>query len=97
MQLAAADGIMFSMEPTMNERIVSAIMKHTAWGVEGLRLEAPETDKELSERIVELLVASLALDDAALVDFIALVMETRASMKAIMADAERCNWPEPIV
>lgn len=84
-------------ENIMKERIVNAIMKHTAWGIEGLRLEVPETDKELSEQIVELLAASLALDDAALVDFIALVMENRASIRAIMADAERCNWPEPVV
>jgi hypothetical protein len=57
----------------------------------------PETDEELSERIVELLAASLALDDAALVEFIALVMETRASMKDIMARAERCNWPALVI
>jgi len=81
----------------MNKQIVSAMMKHCAWGIEGLRLEVSETDEALSERIVELMAASLALDDAALVDFIALVMETRASMKAIMADAERCDWPAPVV
>lgn len=84
----------------MNENeqaVVNALMKHAMWGLEGLRLETPDTDDVLSEKIVELMACSLALDDGALIAFIALVVETRASMKAIMADAERCNWPEPVV
>ena len=84
----------------MNENeqaVVNALMKHTAWGLEGLRLETPDTDSAFSEQIIELMACSLALDDGAFIAFIAQVMETRASMKAIMADAERCNWPEPVV
>ena len=82
----------------MNEEtVVNAIMKHCSWSVESLRLEPLETDREIAEVMVDVMVGSLALDDEALVAFIAKVMETRASMKAIMADAERCNWPEPVV
>ena len=81
----------------MNEQIVNAIVTHCSWSLESLRLEPLETDKEIAEAMVEVLAGSLALDDGALVAFIALVMENRASIKAIMADAERCNWPEPIV
>ena len=81
----------------MNEQIVNAIVTHCSWSLESLRLEPLETDKEIAEVMVEVLAGSLALDDGALVAFIALVMENRASIKAIMADAERCNWPEPIV
>ena len=84
----------------MNENeqaVVNALMKHVAWGIEGLRLETPDTNDALSEQIAELMACSLALDDGAFIAFIAQVMETRTSMKAIMADAERCNWPEPVV
>ena len=82
----------------MNEEtVVNAIMKHCSWSVESLRLEPLETDREIAEVMVEVLAGSLALDDEAFIAFIALVMENRTSIKAIMADAERCNWPEPIV
>ena len=84
----------------MNENeqaVVNALMKHVAWGIEGLRLETPDTNDALSEQIAELMACSLALDDGAFIAFIAQVMETRTSMKAIMAAAERCNWPEPVV
>ena len=47
--------------------------------------------------MAEVMAGSLALDDGAFIAFIAQVMETRTSMKAIMAAAERCNWPEPVV
>jgi hypothetical protein len=56
-----------------------------------------ETDGEIAEAMVEVMAGSLALDDGAFIAFIAQVMETRTSMKAIMAAAERCNWPEPVV
>ena len=84
----------------MNENeqaVVNALMKHTAWDLEGLRLETPDTNDVLSEQIAELMACSLASDDGAFIAFIAQVMETRASMKAIMDAAERCNWPEPVV
>lgn len=80
-----------------NEQIIGAIMKHCEWSVEGLRLQPAETDAMVAEKIVEIMASSLALDDGAFIAFIELVVETRASMKAIMADAERCNWPEPVV
>jgi hypothetical protein len=51
----------------------------------------------VAEVALDVMAGSLALDDAALVDFIALVMETRASMKDIMARAERCNWPALVI
>lgn len=76
----------------MNENeqaVVNALMKHTAWGLEGLRLEAPDTNDVLSEKITELMVCSLALDDGAFIAFIAQVMETRASMKAKLAELVR--------
>ena len=84
----------------MNENeqvVVSAIMKHCSWSVESLRLEPLETDGEIAEVMVEVMAGSLALDDGAFIAFIAQVLETRASMKAIMVAAERCNWPEPVV
>ena len=74
----------------MNENeqaVVNALMKHAAWGIEGLRLETPDTDSAFSEQIAELMACSLALDDGAFIAFIAQVMETRTSIKAIMADA----------
>ena len=80
----------------MNERITSAMMKHCAWGVEGLRLEPPENDGKFAEEMIELVAASLALDNGAFTDFIVMVLETRKSMNEIMADAKRCNWPEPL-
>lgn len=76
----------------MNENeqaVVNALMKHTAWGLEGLRLETPDTNDVLSEKIAELMVSSLALDDGAFIAFIAQVMETRASMKAKLAELVR--------
>ena len=84
----------------MNENeqaVVNAIMKHCSWSLESLRLEPLETDAEIAEAMAEIMAGSLALDDGAFIAFIAQVMETRTSIKAIMADAERCNWPEPIV
>lgn len=81
----------------MNEQIIKAMTTHCAWSLESLRLEPLPTNNDVAEVALEVVVASLALDDTALVEFFALVVETRASMKAIMADAERCNWPEPVV
>jgi hypothetical protein len=84
----------------MNENeqtVVDAIMKHCSWSLESLRLEPLETDGEIAEAMVEVMAGSLALDDGAFIAFIAQVLETGASMKAIMAAAERCNWPEPVV
>ena len=82
----------------MNEQtVVNAIVTQCSWSLESLRLEPLETDREIAEVMAEVMAGSLALDDGAFIAFIAMVMENRASIKAIMADAERCNWPEPIV
>jgi len=97
MQLTAEDGIMTHKENNMKERIINAMTTHCSWSLESLRLEPLESDLAVAEVTLDVMAGSLALDDAALVDFIALVMETRASMKDIMARAERCNWPELVI
>ncbi|NCV56387.1 MAG: hypothetical protein EBW54_09340, partial [Betaproteobacteria bacterium] len=61
----------------MKERIIAAMTTHCSWSLESLRLEPLESDLAVAEVTLDVMVGSLALDDAALVDFIALVMETR--------------------
>lgn len=64
--------------------IAKSLVTYCEQGIESLRNEPPRSNNELAaERIVEMMAAAMALDNAAFSEFIALVIETRKSIREI--------------
>ena len=64
--------------------IAKSLVTYCEQGIESLRNELPRSNNELAaERIVEMMAAAMALDNAAFSEFIALVIETRKSIREI--------------
>ena len=64
--------------------IAKSLVTYCEQGIESLRNEPPRSSNELAaERIVEMMAAAMALDNAAFSEFIALVIETRKSIREI--------------
>lgn len=64
--------------------IAKSLVTYCEQGIESLRNEPPRSSNELAaERIVEMMAVAMALDNAAFSEFVALVIETRKSIREI--------------
>ena len=64
--------------------IAKSLVTYCEQGIESLRNEPPRSSNELAaERIVEMMAAAMALDNSAFSEFVALVIETRKSIREI--------------